>query len=80
MFSQLTGYPKESPDGVTLPVGTDYNLYFPGGSSTIGRVLLDDLVEYKNGTRATTSQLARNVTTFLHWAAEPELDEKKKIV
>ena len=31
------------------------------------------------GTPATTSQMAKDVVTFLHWAAEPELDERKKI-
>ena len=31
------------------------------------------------GTPATTSQMAKDVVTFLHWAAEPEHDERKKI-
>jgi ubiquinol-cytochrome c reductase cytochrome c1 subunit len=31
------------------------------------------------GTPATTSQMARDVVTFLNWAAEPEHDERKKI-
>jgi ubiquinol-cytochrome c reductase cytochrome c1 subunit len=32
-----------------------------------------------SGTPATTSQMAKDVTTFLSWAAEPEHDERKKI-
>lgn len=28
------------------------------------------------GTPATTSQMAKDVTTFLSWAAEPELDDR----
>ena len=32
-----------------------------------------------SGTPATTSQMAKDVVTFLHWAAEPEHDERKKI-
>jgi len=43
------------------------------------RVLFDGLVEYDDGTPATTSQMAKDVTTFLSWAAEPEHDERKKI-
>ena len=78
VFSLLTGYPDEPPEGVTLPAGANYNPYFPGGSIAMGRVLFDDLVEYEDGTPATTSQMAKDVTTFLHWAAEPELDERKK--
>ena len=30
------------------------------------------------GTPATTSQMAKDVVTFLNWAAEPEHDERKK--
>jgi ubiquinol-cytochrome c reductase cytochrome c1 subunit len=42
------------------------------------RVLYDGLVEYADGTPATTSQMAKDVVTFLSWAAEPELDERKR--
>lgn len=31
-----------------------------------------------SGTPATTSQMAKDVVTFLNWAAEPEHDERKK--
>lgn len=31
------------------------------------------------GTPATTAQMAKDVTTFLSWAAEPEHDERKKM-
>ncbi|TID14832.1 hypothetical protein CANINC_004503 [Pichia inconspicua] len=79
IFSLLTGYPDEPPAGVTLPVGSNYNPYFPGGAIAMGRVLFDDLVEYEDGTPATTSQMAKDVTTFLNWAAEPEHDERKRL-
>lgn len=78
IFSLLTGYPDEPPAGVVLPPGSNYNPYFPGGAIAMGRVLFDDLVEYEDGTPATTSQMAKDVTTFLNWAAEPEHDERKK--
>jgi ubiquinol-cytochrome c reductase cytochrome c1 subunit len=45
----------------------------------MGRVLYDGLVEYDDGTPATTSQMAKDVTTFLAWASEPELDQRKKM-
>lgn len=32
----------------------------------------------RTGTPATTSQMAKDVVTFLNWAAEPEHDERKK--
>lgn len=45
----------------------------------MGRVLYDGLVEYPDGTPATTSQMAKDVTTFLSWASEPETDQRKKM-
>lgn len=45
----------------------------------MARVLYDGLVEFEDGTPATTSQMAKDVTTFLAWASEPELDQRKKM-
>ena len=38
--------------------------------------LSDGLVEYADGTESTVDQMAKDVTTFLSWAAEPELESK----
>ena len=40
--------------------------------------LSDGLVEYADGTAATVDQMAKDVTTFLSWAAEPELEARHK--
>ena len=40
--------------------------------------LMDGLVEYADGTESTVDQMAKDVTTFLAWAAEPELEERHK--
>ena len=40
--------------------------------------LMDGLVEYADGTESTVDQMAIDVTTFLAWAAEPELEERHK--
>lgn len=53
--------------------------YFPGGAIGMARVLYDGLVEYEDGTPATTSQMAKDVVTFLSWASEPEHDDRKKM-
>jgi cytochrome c1 len=37
-------------------------------------------VEYDDGTIATETQMAKDVTTFLAWAAEPEADDRKLMV
>ncbi|KAI0060935.1 hypothetical protein BV25DRAFT_1900711 [Artomyces pyxidatus] len=78
LFSLLTGY-VDPPAGVEVREGMNYNPYFPGGAISMPRVIFDGLVEYDDGTPATTSQMAKDVTTFLNWAAEPEHDERKKI-
>ncbi|KAI0319630.1 cytochrome C1 family-domain-containing protein [Amylostereum chailletii] len=78
LFSLLTGY-VDPPAGVEIREGMNYNPYFPGGAISMPRVIFDGLVEYDDGTPATTSQMAKDVTTFLNWAAEPEHDERKKI-
>ena len=45
----------------------------------MARVLYDGLVEYEDKTPATTSQMAKDVVEFLNWAAEPEMDQRKKM-
>ena len=50
-----------------------------GTAISMQRVLYDGLVEYPDGTPATTSQMAKDVVTFLSWASEPELDERKRM-
>ncbi|KAF8739143.1 Cytochrome C1 family, partial [Rhizoctonia solani] len=78
VYSLLTGY-VDPPAGVEVREGLNYNPYFPGGAIAMARVLFDGLVEYDDGTPATTSQMAKDVVTFLSWAAEPEHDERKKM-
>ena len=40
---------------------------------------LSQIIEYDDGTPATQSQLAKDVVTFLAWAASPEADVRKKM-
>ncbi|KAK6516417.1 cytochrome c1 [Arthrobotrys conoides] len=79
IFSLLTGYPDEPPAGAAVPAGLNFNPYFPGTGIAMARVLYDGIVEYDDGTPATTSQMAKDVVEFLNWAAEPEMDERKKM-
>jgi len=78
LFALLTGY-HEPPPGLQVREGLHYNPYFPGGAISMARVLYDGLVEYEDGTPATTSQMAKDVSTFLAWASEPEHDDRKKM-
>lgn len=79
IFNLLTGYPEEAPAGAVVQEGLNFNPYFPGTGIAMARVLYDGLVDYEDGTPASTSQMAKDVTEFLNWAAEPEMDQRKKM-
>ncbi|KAG9248350.1 putative cytochrome c1, heme protein, mitochondrial [Calycina marina] len=79
IFNLLTGYPEEPPAGAVVMEGLNFNPYFPGTGIAMARVLYNELVEYDDETPATTSQMAKDVTEFLNWAAEPEMDQRKKM-
>ena len=49
-----------------------------GNKIKMSSPLSDDIVEYSDGTQATVDQMAKDVTTFLSWAAEPELEERHR--
>lgn len=76
VFSLLLGY-REPPAGISVREGLYYNPYFPGGAIAMPKMLNDEGVEYDDGTPATEAQQAKDVVTFLAWAAEPEADERK---
>jgi ubiquinol-cytochrome c reductase cytochrome c1 subunit len=78
IFALLTGY-CEPPAGVTVRPGMYYNPYFPGSAIGMPQPLFDGMVDYEDGTEASMSQLAKDVTMFLTWAAEPETNDRKKM-
>ena len=77
IYSLLQGY-EDPPAGVTLDDGVYYNKYMIGNKIKMSSPLSDDIVEYSDGTIATVDQMAKDVTTFLSWAAEPELEERHR--
>ena len=44
----MTGY-VDTPAGVEIREGMNYNPFFPGGAISMARVLFDGLVEYDDG-------------------------------
>jgi cytochrome c1 len=78
VYALMTGY-KDAPSGFALNDGMNYNAAFPGSQIAMPPQIQDDLVTYKDGTKATSDQIARDVVALLNWAAEPELDERKSI-
>jgi cytochrome c1 len=74
----LNGY-EDPPAGFVLPPGAQYNKYFPGHAIGMPKPLSDGQVEYTDGTPTTVDQYGRDIAAFLMWAAEPKLDERKRL-
>lgn len=77
VYSVLVGYGK-APADVHIGDGMHYNKAFPGHQIGMPQPLYDDGVTYADGTKATIHQMAHDVTVFLTWAAEPNLETRKR--
>ncbi len=78
LYSLLNGY-KDYPENFEASEGMYYNEFYPGYQIAMPSPLMDDIVEYSDGTEATQEQVAKDVTSFLAWTAEPELEERKSL-
>jgi ubiquinol-cytochrome c reductase cytochrome c1 subunit len=83
IYSLLTGYQdqpatllKKYPD-VKTGDGLYYNPYFPNLNLAMAPPLTDGQVSYSDGTKASVDQMAKDVTAFLTWAAEPKMENRK---
>ena len=78
LYSLLMGY-EETPEGFELDDGVYYNKYMPGNKIKMSEPIIDEIVEYSDGTNPTKAQVAKDVTTFLVWASEPHLESQHKM-
>ena len=78
IYSLLMGY-EEAPAGYELDDGVYYNKYMPGQKIKMAEPISDGIVEYADGTETSKAQIARDVTAFLVWAADPHLEARHKI-
>lgn len=91
IYSLLTGYVSEEECGkafkteqgqpVTPGPGQYCNAYFPGHILSMAPPITSDgQVEYpEDAPTPTVQQMARDVTAFLQWAAEPHMEERKRL-
>ncbi|MDH5556240.1 MAG: cytochrome c1 [Alphaproteobacteria bacterium] len=79
LYAMMIGYADEAPEDIQLMEGMNYHKYFAGHQIAMPQPLSDGVVEYTDGTEATLDQQAKDVTAFLAWAAEPELEERKSL-
>ena len=77
IYSLLLGY-DDPPAEIKLDEGVYYNKFMYGNKIKMPVPLSDGLVEYSDGTEATEEQMAKDITTFLMWSAEPHLETRHK--
>ena len=78
IFNLLLGY-TEPPVDFELGEGMYYNKWKEGHQISMAQPLDEGYVDYDDGTENNLPQLAEDITTFLVWSAEPELEERKKL-
>jgi len=72
------GY-EEAPAEYELDDGVYYNKYMPGHKIKMAEPISEGVVEYIDGTEATKSQIAKDITVFLVWAGDPHLEARHKM-
>ena len=78
IYALLTGY-TDAPADKEVPAGSHYNPYYPGGFIAMPAPLYDDGTSYTDGTNSTVKQQTWDVVNFLQWAAQPEMEARKKL-
>src|SRR5690349_15177274 len=74
----LKGY-KEAPKDMQMPPGGHYNTMFPGHSIAMPPPLQDGQVTFDDGAPNKVEDMAKDVSAFLMWAAEPHLVARKRM-
>jgi ubiquinol-cytochrome c reductase cytochrome c1 subunit len=78
IYAILNGF-ADPPAGMKMQDGMNYNKYFPGHQIAMPQPLHDGQVTYDDGTPTNVAQMSHDVVTFLAWAANPELVQRKQI-
>jgi len=79
IYSILTGYAKPPKEfEAEAPANLHYNPYFANLNLAMPPPLVaDGQVTYADGTKPTVDQMAKDVSAFLIWTAEPKLQTRK---
>ena len=73
----MLGY-VDPPSDFDLMPGMNYNAYFSGHQIAMAQPLWGDDVSYSDGTPTSIEQETEDLVTFLAWASEPEMEERKQ--
>ncbi len=78
IYNLLMGY-QEPPEGTIIGDGMYFNKWVEGNQIAMAQPLDDEYVDYDDGTENNLAQLSKDVTVFLAWSAEPELEVRKQL-
>ncbi|MBF0147046.1 MAG: hypothetical protein HQL84_13345 [Magnetococcales bacterium] len=62
-----------------LAGGANFNKYFPGNFLAMPQPMSGGQINYADGTENSLKQLSHDVVTFLAWAAEPTMEDRKSL-
>jgi ubiquinol-cytochrome c reductase cytochrome b/c1 subunit len=80
VYSILTGFHEKPPAGFKVTAGKYFNPYFEGWNISMpNTALTDKAVTFADGTPATIANEAHDVATFLAWASDPKMEERKRM-
>jgi cytochrome c1 len=86
LIDPIIQYQEQGPDyidailnGYTNDKDPNWNKYMPGHKIAMPNPLSDGAVEYEDGSPKTVQQYAKDISAFLMWAAEPKLEERKRV-
>jgi len=79
VYSIVTGDGTPVPAGAKMRPGMNYDPYFPGRQIAMPPPLTDGVVTFSDGHPNTVADEARDVVTFLTWASEPKMEERKRM-
>ena len=78
IYNLLIGY-IEPPSDIEIGEGMYFNKWIDGNQIAMPNPIYDESVDYDDGTSNSAEQIAKDVTAFLKWAAEPELEDRKRL-
>jgi ubiquinol-cytochrome c reductase cytochrome b/c1 subunit len=79
VYSIITGFHQKPPSWFKVLPNKYYNPYFSGWNISMPPPLADGSVTFADGTSNKLDQEAHDAVTFLTWASDPKMEERKRL-
>ena len=79
VYSIATGFGQKPPAWFHVMVNKYYNPYFEGWNISMAPPLTDGQVTFSDGSPNKVADEAHDVVTFLSWASDPTMDQRKRL-